>query len=361
MTGAPSREDAQSLLIACVEACDVLQPLVRALYDSLAGDSATLKADASVFTIADGLVQQLLKSHFLAGKVGAVVGEEDSADIHVAAPPYKVDHLAVPERYNDAIALARTSLDAIRLSRLPALAQLTAFIDPIDGTREFSTKLGEQCSICIGFALDARAWAGIVYRPLTTPPTFAAGCVADRLVFSRLDMAPQPSTGLLTSNGGISPYLESLMAELQCPRVKSGGCGNKMLMLLERKGASYIQDRGISRWDTCAAEAVLIAHGGALVKLSPLLAADAAVSLEPYTYRKSTHNLDFVPNLAALTPYNATVKVDGKAPAVMAARVEDVKAYSNLCGIFAIRDATEVEQWRAACVAASKKASPEFN
>ena len=29
---------------------------------------------------------------------------------------------------------------------------LTVFIDPIDGTREFSTGKGTQCSICIGFA-----------------------------------------------------------------------------------------------------------------------------------------------------------------------------------------------------------------
>lgn len=351
---APTRAEAQRLLTSVVEACDVLQPLVQSLYDSLRGDSATLKADQSVFTIADGLVQQLLKSHLLADRVGAIVGEEDSADIRVASPPYKVDDLVVPSQYDAAIASARDALDQLRASRLPTLLQLTAFIDPIDGTREFSTKLGEQCSICIGFALNGRAWAGVVYRPLTSPPTFAAGCAADRLVFSRLDFAATPSSGLLTSNGGISPYLEALMAELQCSRVKSGGCGNKVLMLLERKGASYIQDRGVSRWDTCAAEAVLIAHGGALVKLAP-------AQNDAYTYRKSPTNLDFVPGLASLTPYNAVIKVDAKAPAEPATKVEDVKAYSNLCGLLAIRDATELARWRAACIASANIAKPEYN
>ena len=40
----------------------------------------------------------------------------------------------------------------------------------------------------------------------------------------------------------------ALIKELSFDRVPSGGAGNKMLMLLEGKGAAYIQDRGVSRW-----------------------------------------------------------------------------------------------------------------
>lgn len=353
--------DAQRLLLATLEACDALQPLVRALYDSLRGDGTTLKEDQSVFTIADGLVQQLVKQHLLHERVHAVVGEEDSADVDVSAAPYKVDALVVPAQFDALIAAARDALERIRRDRMPVQTQLTAFVDPIDGTREFSSKLGEQCSICIGFATpDGRAYAGVVYRPLTTPPTFAAGCAADRFVVSRLDRAAVPSTALLTSNGGISPYLEALMRELGVARVKAGGCGNKVLMLLERKGAAYIQDRGVSRWDTCAAEAVVTAHGGVLGKLSSLLAAadgaSGAAVCEPYTYRQSATNLDFVPGLAALTPYNAVAKVQG---AAQATRVEDVKAYANLCGLVAVLAPADINV--AACKAAASNAAPEFS
>ena len=69
------------------------------------------------------------------------------------------------------------AIDAL-VSQLPdsTYDDITVFIDPIDGTREFSTGLGEQCSICIGFSDAAGApVAGIVYRPITDPPTFAAG------------------------------------------------------------------------------------------------------------------------------------------------------------------------------------------
>ena len=47
---------------------------------------------------------------------------------------------------------------------------LTAWIDPIDGTKEFSRGRGDQCTICVGFAnveLE-HAFAGIVYRPISS-------------------------------------------------------------------------------------------------------------------------------------------------------------------------------------------------
>jgi hypothetical protein len=47
---------------------------------------------------------------------------------------------------------------------------------------------------------------------------------------------------------GISPFIVALIKQLNFDRVPSGGAGNKMLMLLEGKGAAYIQDRGVSRW-----------------------------------------------------------------------------------------------------------------
>lgn len=125
------------------------------------------------------------------------------------------------------------------------------------------------------------------------------------------------------------------MTELNYERVPSGGAGNKMLMLLEGKGGAYIQDRGVSRWDTCGAQAVLAAHGGHLGKLSSFISKSGAI--ESYTYLKSDTNLDFIPGIAALTPYNTVDKsLCKKGETVMADTVEKVKAYSNLCGLIAL-------------------------
>jgi hypothetical protein len=62
---------------------------------------------------------------------------------------------------------------------------------------------------------------------------------------SRLNTCVPPSKGFLTSNGAISPFIERLISKIDIPRVKSGGVGNKLLMLLEGHGNCYIQDRGL--------------------------------------------------------------------------------------------------------------------
>ncbi len=88
--------------------------------------------------------------------------------------------------------------------------------------------LGEQCSFCIGFS-DAAGLpvAGIVYRPITSPPTFAAGAKSENYIEANLDMAAVPNPrGLLTSNGGISPFIAQLITELGYERVPSGGAGS---------------------------------------------------------------------------------------------------------------------------------------
>mmetsp|Transcript_49674 Transcript_49674/g.107923 ORF Transcript_49674/g.107923 Transcript_49674/m.107923 type:complete len:255 (+) Transcript_49674:357-1121(+) len=241
--------------------------------------------------------------------------------------------------------------------------KLQVFIDPIDGTREFCTGKGEQSTICVGFALDGRAVAGAVYRPLTSPPTWAIGAPIEE--FHEELLATDPSldvAGFITTNGYISPFLTALMEGLGVERVMSGGVGNKVMMLLEKKARYYIQDRGVSRWDTCAAEAVLLAHGGTLCKLAPFVA-DGTVA--PYTYIQGPTNLDFVPNIAELTKYNARdPKAAGGAEGKkMATDVEQVQPYSNLCGFLAVRanEAKALPAVREALLKAVAVSPPEYN
>ena len=223
--------------------------------------NSTHKADKSVFTIADGIVQELLTQYLYAGegKFCAVVGEEDESKCNIQQRPYTVDTLTVPAEFADIIDATREMVSALA-ARIPAgpYAHLTIFIDPIDGTREFSTGKGSQCSICIGFADSAgMPVAGIVYRPIpvddchqpepaVTDPaataasprsgicSWAAGAASEGCAIGKLDVAPEPKTdGFLTSNGSISAFIQGLMQELAFQRVPAGGAGNKMMMLLE--------------------------------------------------------------------------------------------------------------------------------
>jgi 3'(2'), 5'-bisphosphate nucleotidase len=205
-----------------------------------------------LFASAAEAVQYLLMSHlFGGGKFAAIIGEEDESKVQILTAPYTVDSLIIPESLQSLIDTARLALDELagRISS-EEYKDLSVFIDPIDGTREFSTGLGEQCSICVGFSDRAgKPVAGIVYRPLTSPPTYSMGASSESFVEDQLDLAASPNLkGLLTSNGAVSPFLVELMAQLGYQRVPSGGAGNKMLMLLEGKGGAYIQDRGVSRW-----------------------------------------------------------------------------------------------------------------
>lgn len=312
--------------------------MVLSFYSAITGDTAKLKADASVFTIADGIVQHLLVNHlFTGGKFANVVGEEDETNVNIYTKPYTVDELTVPEEFNGLVESVRDSITALSSAiDSEAYRTLEVFIDPIDGTREFSIGLGEQCSICIGFSDSAgKPVAGIVYRPITQPPTWAGGAVSEQCAVGNLDIPAVPNPrGLLTSNGGISNFIVALIQELGFERVPSGGAGNKMLMLLEGKGAAYIQDRGVSRWDTSGAQAVIEAYGGILCKLTRFV---DDKSVQSYTYLKSATNLDFESGAASLTPYNAMDKTTvKKGEEVRAIAVETVKPYSNLCGLFAL-------------------------
>lgn len=148
-------------------ACDVLSPVIFSLYGSLNSETAKLKSDNSTFTIADGLVQHLFKDHLFGGsKFLNIVGEEDESKINILTRPFTVDELVVPDEFCGAIESTRASFQQMAQDIDPqAYRGLTVFIDPIDGTREFSTGLGEQCSICIGFANAAgHPVAGVVYR-----------------------------------------------------------------------------------------------------------------------------------------------------------------------------------------------------
>ena len=386
MSASAADKPLSSLLETSKEACDSIGAMVRRFYLAINSDTSTLKADKSVFTIADGIVQELLAEYLYAGagKFRAIVGEEDSTNTNIVNRPYSVDTLSVPPEFEDLVDDTRNAVAALA-ARIPdgAFSDLTVFIDPIDGTREFSTGKGSQCSICIGFAgPDGLPVAGLVYRPIprdecspstqdsaavsprTAQCSWAAGATSEACVMGNLNAAASAAStsGFLTTNGAISKFTEALMDELKFERVPAGGAGNKMMLLLEGKGAVYIQDRGVSRWDTCGAQAVIEAYGGKLCRLDEFVDKKALTS---YTYVKGDSNADFVPGLSNLTPYNAqdAKSVVKGAPLVKADTASQVKAYANLNGLLAVSSAgmPQLDAIHAAISAAKEQSAPSYD
>jgi 3'-phosphoadenosine 5'-phosphosulfate (PAPS) 3'-phosphatase len=347
----------QLLCTASLKACALMTPLITTIYNDLSKNEVKTKQDNSAFTIADGLVQQLIYVLFTNVQFRDIVGEEDAT---VNDSWDQVDGLSIPNHIIPIVHSTKKDIESLADTLSGDYSTITVFIDPIDGTKEFSTGNGEQCSICIGFAdVDGTAVGGVVYRPLTAKPTWAVGAKSESYsdhsfveFHSDLD-----GGGLLTSNGSISPFIESLIDELNMKRTKAGGAGNKMLLLLEqslklaREGCAddfekncmlYIQDRGVSRWDTCAAEAVLEAFGGRIFKLT-FVQYNADVKKDTderrrYTYLASETNLDFNP-LARCTKYNS---YSYDVPSKIAH--DAMKPYSNLCGLVAFGKECNFEQ-----------------
>eukprot|EP01061_Rhynchopus_euleeides_P010639 TRINITY_DN2012_c0_g3_i1.p1 TRINITY_DN2012_c0_g3~~TRINITY_DN2012_c0_g3_i1.p1 ORF type:complete len:378 (+),score=162.46 TRINITY_DN2012_c0_g3_i1:117-1136(+) len=339
--------------------------MVRLMYQKMSASIKTEKPDKSIFTIADGLVQHLVADRLLGGTGIKIVGEEDAL-VEFGEKPYKIGGMPVPSDVELLVDQAVKRMGELNATLKGEHAydqkNLTAFIDPIDGTREFATELGEQCSICIGFATESRPVAGVVYRPLSEPPTWCAGAksesyLSEKLQYRERGTEPEPLR-LLTTNGSISPYMQACVERYNYTRVKTGGAGNKVLMLIEGHGDIYFQDRGLSRWDTCAAEAALEAKGGSLVKLAPAVLQSKK---EGYAYVQGEENSDFVAGQAALTPYNATGKIARDAPKQLASAVAEVRPYSNLQGLLATRDAAQCDSLMADLSVVAADIAPAFD
>lgn len=304
------------------DACTAVTPMLKAFYAKISeaenvkgteyfvDRTAKLKADATFFSIADGIVQHMFIDFLFAGnKFAQIVGEEDETKVNLTNRPYTVDDLVVPDEFNE---LVEATLEKIKslADRIDPVAYkgLTVFCDPIDGTREFATGKGEYVSILIGYNDKfGKPIAGIMYRPLTNPPTWAAGAASENCVMGELDMAEVPNPkGVLVTDGKVSKFLSNLIEELGYEKVNSLASGNRALMLLEGKAGAYIRDSGgFAKWDTCGPEAVIEAYGGTMSKLTQFI---ADKTLESYTHLKTDENLDFEPGTVTLTLSNAKDK-----------------------------------------------------
>lgn len=115
---------------------------------------------------------------FAGNKFHEIVGEEDDSVVNIIETPYMVDDLVVPEEFEELVTSTLEKVKALA-SRIDqnAYKDMTVFVDPIDGTREFATGKGDKVTILVGYN-DAEGipQAGIIYRPLTEPKNLGVRC-----------------------------------------------------------------------------------------------------------------------------------------------------------------------------------------
>jgi len=148
--------------------------------------------------------------------------------------------------------------------------QIVIWVDPLDGTAEFTQGLIEHVTILIGVAVGGKALAGVIHQPFFNPPRTIYGIPNVGLGGMNFKNPPQGSRIITTTRSHSSERVEKALSVLSPTEVlRVGGAGHKVMLLLEGKAHAYVYPSpGCKKWDTCAPEAVLLAAGGMLTDMT---------------------------------------------------------------------------------------------
>ncbi|KAM3861169.1 3'(2'),5'-bisphosphate nucleotidase 1 isoform 1-T1 [Diretmus argenteus] len=155
--------------------------------------------------------------------------------------------------------------------------ELVVWVDPLDGTKEYTEGLLDNVTVLIGIAHRGRAIAGVINQPFYN---YQLGTGADlgRTMWGMLGLGAfgfqlQEVPGerrIVTTTRSHSNKLVTDSVDAMEPHevIRVGGAGNKIVQLLEGKASAYVfASPGCKKWDTCAPEAILHAAGGKLTDM----------------------------------------------------------------------------------------------
>ena len=213
-----------------------------------------------------------LRSSFPNDKL-TIVGEEDIPEEKVEGELKKLP-------------IFDTVLDILEKKGCPsALTDVKAndvviWIDPLDGTSEFTQGLLDHVTVLIGISVRGQAVAGVVHQPYfgyedKTKSAENLGRTAwgmkDLGVFGMPTTKPPARENIVvTTRSHNDGLVEDAVQSVQPSKVERvGGCGHKVMLLIEGKAHAYVfASPGCKKWDTCAPEALLHACGGRLTDMN---------------------------------------------------------------------------------------------
>lgn len=167
------------------------------------------------------------------------------------------------------------------LPQLPAQAgRLTIWVDPLDATIEFSTRLWQYVSVMVCIAIDGQPMAGVLHFPFADQTIWAvrpgwSGAGGASAIVSPKQAPPPPSDPradsaddeqirLIVSRSHVGSAVSHSEVLGASQVAQAGGAGFKAAQVLHGQADAYYHSTNISKWDICAAEAVLRAAGGSL-------------------------------------------------------------------------------------------------
>nr|XP_039319348.1 3'(2'),5'-bisphosphate nucleotidase 1 isoform X2 [Saimiri boliviensis boliviensis] len=148
---------------------------------------------------------------------------------------------------------------------------LVVWVDPLDGTKEYTEGLLDNVTVLIGIAYEGKAIAGIINQPYYN---YEAGpdAVLGRTIWGVLGLGafgfqlkevPAGKHIITTTRSHSNKLVTDCVTAMNPDDVlRVGGAGNKIIQLIEGKASAYVfASPGCKKWDTCAPEVILHAVG----------------------------------------------------------------------------------------------------
>ncbi|XP_075556368.1 3'(2'),5'-bisphosphate nucleotidase 1 isoform X2 [Dermacentor variabilis] len=165
---------------------------------------------------------------------------------------------------------------------------LVVWVDPLDGTKEYTQGFLDHVTILVGIAVQGKAVGGVIHQPYYNyqgPREHEATARVEKDVYKQgrtmwgivgvgafgIKRTPPPAGKriITTTRSHSSPVINSCIESMKPDEVlRVGGAGHKVLLLIEGKAHAYVfPSNGCKKWDTCAPEAILHATGGLLTDI----------------------------------------------------------------------------------------------
>ena len=273
------------LLSTCVDSCQRGCTEIRKVQASR--QSSSLKVELkdetdprSALTEADSAAQRVIIGSLRAewGNALQIVGEEDDDD----------EELTLSDSSFKPLNRGMFDDDIGETAEIDP-SDITIFVDPLDGTREFIEGRLSNCQVLVGIAIKGESVAGAVGIPfpdggnLETDSTviygladMGTGVVGSTLkrgpfpLEQNIDGVKYPRPHYATGDSPVEVIRESIseiISRFGGSNVIYGGAGNKILGAALGEVACSIQHKYGGPWDVCAPEAILKAMGGKMTDL----------------------------------------------------------------------------------------------
>lgn len=128
----------------------------------------------------------------------------------------------------------------------------------------------DHVTVIIGIALGGKAVGGVIHQPFIVGPDSSMG----RTVWGLVGLgvrgratpitAPSPGLRVIITRSHFTEHVKNTVDALNpIESLREGGCGNKVLMVLDGRSDAYVYpSMGTKKWDTCAGDAIVKAAGG---------------------------------------------------------------------------------------------------